>query len=729
MTPSSFSRNITNDGKMSKRQLAVAYKGLHGMEARYYALTHMSDENMMKAESKNQQLSQKHDKDMKQIQDHENYLKDESTRAIKAMRDDFTAMLAYQYVYKSTNLKNVEKAKEKAVSAKRKRPNSDRYDLLESERRAASSKGPRPLGSLRELERYRDELKLKFPAVDKKADNKEKPTVNMLGEKHYESRATSRNTNDTLRSSAFPKIEDALGVEIKYRNRTDKDSFFSAPGEIDHDTRTDVRIESRTSITEFDMGQNLVMMRKKEQEKFERRRMLPQTPAQNVQHKTDRECKRRKLPSLPPRSPKLYPNGVKNAHDLHNFIRREATDIIEFWSQDQKRYGDFEKPRSVRKPEPSMYRSQTTTEMLREMNQHKQQEQQFREQVDTQSMLVRQLTPKPRPMSPVSTRMTEYSSRISSPQPRERSPSFRQKREGSEKIPSVSRTSSYKELPDGPIEIHENALLTAAERIEKEKLEKERLEKENTMLQRQITMAKISLRKLEEEELKNKDKTKSSGRPKELPSIKKKRLLPQTTWSQDASAAVENKDIKIERRPTLSDKSDFETIDAVSKANTLKENVLREFERKILGKPKLEPISKAPVQSDKQYSKMAEALDTGFHNERNAYTPLSRSTGPIKRRLTPIPDAHVDDQLSHQGLPGNPSLGKLGKKIPFSYDKFSRVPPDAKKRLELRVKNKKKAQQHNAKIEEEKENDSKANATRPSTRVSFNEKVMVFQTI
>ena len=700
------------------------------MESRYYALTHMSDENMMRAESRNQQLSQKHDKDMKRIQNHENYLKEESSRAIKALRDDFTAMLAYQYVYKSTNLKNVEKAKEKAASAKRKRPMSDKYDLLEGERRAASSKAPRPLGSLRELEKYRDELKVKFPPVDNKTDNKERPNVIMLGEKHYESRTTSRNTNDTIRSTAFPKIEDAMGVGIKYRNKTDKGSFFSAPGDIDCETGSEFRVESRTSITEFDMGQNLVMMRKKEQEKLERRRILPltPTPAQNAQTKTDRECKRRKLPSLPPRSPNLYPKGVKNAHGMHNFIRREATDIIEFWSQDSKRLEDFEKSKSLGKPDPLMFRSQTTTEMLRELNQHKKQEQQFREQVDAQSMVVRQLTPKPRPLSPISTRMTEYSSRISSPQPRESSPSFKHKREGSEKIPSVSRTSSYKELPDGPIELHENALLTAAERIEKE-----RLEKENTILQRKIRMAQISIREMEQNEMKNKDKTRPPGKSKELPLIKKKRLLPQTTWSQDASATVDSKDIKTEKRSTLSEKNDLETIDAVSKANAIKEEVLREYERRLLGKPKLQSISKTQDQSDKQYWKMAESLDAGrksFNSERDAYTPLSRSTGPIKRRLTPITDAVVSDQFSHQSLPGNPALGKLGKKMPFSYDKFSRAPPDAKKRLELRAKNKKKAQQHNAKIEEEKENDVKANATRPSTRVSFNEKVtVVFQTI
>lgn len=718
---------------MSKRQLAAAYKGWHGMEARYYALTHMSDENMMRAESRNQQLSQKHDKDMKQIQDHENYLKDESSRAIKALRDDFTAMLAYQYVYKSTNLKNVEKAREKAASARRKRPLSDKYDLLESERRAASSKAPRPLGSLRELEKYRDELKLKFPAVDNKTENKEKPNVNMLGEKHYESRATSRNTNDTMKSTAFPKIEDAMGVGIKYRNKTDKDSFLSAPGDIDREIGSEFRVESRTSITEFDMGQNLVMMRRKEQEKLERRRMLPPTPtpAPNVQNKTDRECKRRKLPSLPPRSPKLYPKGVKNAHDMHNFIRREATDIIEFWSKEQKHSNDFDKSKSLCKPDPLMYRSQTTTEMLRELNQHKQQEQQFREQVDAQSMVVRQLTPKPRPLSPISTRMTEYSSRISSPQPRERSPSLKQKREGSEKIPSVSRTSSYKELPDGPIELHENALLTAAERIEKERLEKERLVKENTILQRKIKLAQISIREMEQNETKNKENNRQTGKSKELQIVKKKRFLPQARWGQDASASDENKDVKNEKRPTISEKSDLETIDAVSKANAIKEQVLREYERKILCKPKLQPISKVQEQSDKQYWKMAESLDAGrktFHSERDAYTPLSRSTGPIKRRLTPIPDAAASDQFSHQSLPGNPSLEKLGKKMPFSYDKFSRVPPDTKKRLELRAKNKKKAQQHNVKIEEDKE-EFTANATRPSTRVSFNEKVMVFQTI
>ena len=718
---------------MSKRQLAAAYRGWHGVEARYYALTHMSDENMMRAESRNQQLSQKHDKDMKQILDHEKYSKDESSRAIKALRDDFTAMLAYQYVYKSNNLKNVERAKEKATTAKRKRPNSDKYDFLESERRAASSKAQRPLGSLRELEKYRDELKVKFPSIDNKIDNnenQEKPHVNMLGEKQYESRAISRRSNDKMTAAAFPKIEDAMGVEIKYRNKinkeNDKDSFFSAPGDIGRETGSEVRVESRTSITEFDMGQNLLLMRKKEQEKFERRRMLPPTPnlLQNAENKTERECKRRKLPSIPPRSPKLYPKGVKTAYDMHKFIRKEATEILESWSQEPKRLEDYEKSKSLGKPDPLMYRSQTTTEMLRELNQFKQQEQQFREQVDGQSMVVRQLTPKPRPLSPVCTRMTEYSSRISSPLPRERSPSFKQKREGSEKIPSVSRTSSYKELPDGPIELHENALLTAAERIEKETIEKEK-----RILSRKLKMAQISIREREPDENATNDKTRLK---RELPGVKKKRVLPQTKWSSKVSENNDHKDMKIQNNSMLREKSDIETIDAVSKANTIKEEVLREFERRILGKPPLQPISKTQDQSDKQFWKMAESLDAGkksFHLERDAYTPLSRRTEPIKRRLTPISDTAVSDQFSHLSSAGKPALGKLGKKMQFSYDNFSRVPPDTKKRLELRAKNKKKALMHNAKIEEEREKDLPVNAERPSTRVSFNEKVVVFQTI
>lgn len=162
------------------------------------------------------------------------------------------------------------------------------------------------------------------------------------------------------------------------------------------------------------------------------------------------------------------------------------------------------------------------------------------------------------------------------------------------------------------------------------------------------------------------------------------------------------------------------------------------FEKRFEDKKRLAAISTLDNRSDlvkQPFWKVSESFKKENKNldlERDAYTPLSRKTEPIRRRLTPISDMTVNDQFSSiSSFSGKPVLAKLGKKPQFSYDKFSRVPPDVKKRLELRAKNRRKIQQQNAKLDEErgKDDDSLANAERPSTRVSFNERVKVFQTI
>ena len=714
---------------MSRKQLAAAYRGWYGVEAQYHALMHMSDENMMKTKYKNQHISQKHDQDMKQMLEHEKYVKGESTKAIKALRDDFTSMLAYQYVYKTHSLKNYDKVAKEKASGQMKRPYSDRYDLYERERRSAVSRGPRPLGSLRELEAYRDELKIKFPPIETNDNDKEireKQTVNMLGEKQYEPAIPSRNNVDKTHAAAFPNIEHAMGVEIKYRYKSmvdsDKESIFSAPAGMAHETDSEILIDNRPQVTEFDMGQNLLLMRRKEQERFEKRRVLPPTPNSQVKADTKRERdgKRRKLPAAPLRSTTIYPSGTRDANGMKKFIRREATEILESWSRDPKRLEIYEKAIKLEKPQPDNIRPKTTSEMFRDLEQYKEQQARFRESNDEiQPIVVRQITPQPRPLSPVSTRMTEYSSRIASPLPV-------RKREGSEKIPSVSRTSSYKELPDGPIELHENALLTAAERIEKE-----RLEREKHNLSKKLKMAKIAVTE-------GGAKEKTAKRELPLPGVKKKRSLPQITKGENAITVDKHEETKISSKALLRQNSDLETIDKVKGANITKEEICRKNERNIFDKPPLQAISthrSGLEESSKQFWKRSDSFlseNNGFELERGAFTPASRKTEPIKRRLTPITDQMRSDQQSHvSSFPGKSEFEKIAKKLQFSYDNFSRVPPDAKKRLELRARNKRKAQIENAMLDAERrqETDSLANTERPSTRVSFNEKVVVFQTI
>lgn len=722
-------KNITNDGKMSRRQLAAAYRGWYGLEAQYHALSQMSDENMIKAKNKNQHLSQKHDQDLKHMLDEEKYVKGESAKAIKALRDDFTSKLAYQYVYKTNSLKNIENAREAARSGTVRRPYSDRYDMYERERQSAVSRGPRPLGSLRQLENYRDELKIKIPVAAPKNDNSENtehPHVNMLGEKQYDHRSASRNTADSGHAKAFPSIEHAMGVEIKYRFKTsvdnDKDSFYSAPGELTVETNSDIRLDTKTPMTELDMGQNLMLMRKLDQEKFEKRRVLPSIP--NVPAKSEsetvRETKKRKLPPVPTRCKKIYPPGAKTANDMKKIIQKEASEVLEYWSKDPKNLQSYEK--GLEKSNFDIDRPKTTSEMFQQLKKYKKQQKPMTESRENNAPItVRQLTPLPRPLSPVSTRMTEYSSRIASPLPvRERSPSFKQPRMGSEKIPSVSRTSSYKELPDGPVELHENALLTAAERIEKEKLEREKHE-----LDRKLRMAKITVTSIDTD-IKNKEKIK-----RELPSVKTKRSLPQNPASFSPAAFAKS-------RVLLRSNTDIDHIDTVYKANMVHDDELDSFEKRSVGKKRLDAISTLDNRSDllkQPFWKVSESFKKENKNlnlERDAYTPLSRKTEPIRRRLTPISDMAVNDQFSSiSSFSGKAVLAKLGKKSQFSYDKFSRAPPDVKKRLELRAKNRRKIQLQNAKLDEEreKENDSLANTERPLTRVSFNERVKVFQTI
>ena len=715
---------------MSRRQLAAAYRGWYGLEAQYHALTQLSDENMIKAKNKNQHLSQKHDQDLKHMLDEEKYVKGESAKAIKALRDDFTSKLAYQYVYKTNSLKNIENAREAAKSGTVRRPYSDRYDLYERDRQSAVSRGPRPLGSLRQLENYRDELKIKFPVTDPNNDNSqntENPHVNMLGEKQYDPRNAQKNTADKGHAKAFPSIEHAMGVEIKYRFKSsadnDKDSFYSAPGELTVETNSDIGIDTKTPMTELDMGQNLMLMRKLDQEKFEKRRVLPSTP--NVPAKSEsetvRETKKRKLPPVPTRCKKIYPPGAKTANDMKKFIQNEASEVLELWSKDPKNLQSYQKAIGLGKSNFDIDRPKTTSEMFQQLTKYKEQKLMTESRENNAPITVRQLTPLPRPLSPVSTRMTEYSSRIPSPLPvRERSPSFKQQRIGSEKIPSVSRTSSYKELPDGPVELHENALLTAAERIEKEKLEREKHE-----LDRKLRMAKITVTSIDTD-IKSKMRIK-----RELPSVKTKRSFPQNPASFNSSAFAKS-------HALLRSNTDIDHIDTVFKANMVHEDEFDNFEKRFEDKKRLAAISTLDNRSDlvkQPFWKVSESFKKENKNldlERDAYTPRSRKTEPIRRRLTPISDMTVNDQFSSiSSFSGKPVLAKLGKKPQFSYDKFSRVPPDVKKRLELRAKNRRKIQQQNAKLDEErgKDDDSLANAERPSTRVSFNERVKVFQTI
>ena len=723
----SFFRNITNDGKMSRRQLAAAYRGWYGVEAQYHALMHMSDDNMMKTKYKNQHISQKHDQDMKQMLEHEKYVKGESTKAIKALRDDFTSMLAYQYVYKAHNLRNRDKSAKERTNSQIKRPMSDKYDLYERERRSAVSRGPRPLGSLREIEAYKEELKVKFPPIENRDNDKvdkEKERVNMLGGKQYEPppSSPSRNSNDKGHATVFPNIEHAMGVEIKYHYKTtidtDKDSLYSAPAGMAHETESEITLDTRPHINAFDMGQNLLLMRRKEQEQFEKRRVLPPKPG--VQEKNDvkreRDAKRRKLPAVPPLSTNIYPSGTKNSIGMKKLIRREATEIIESWSKDPKRLEIYEKARGLEKPQADHLRPKTTSEMFRDLKQYREQQARLNEvNGDNQSIIVRQLSPAPRPLSPVSTRRTEYSSRILSPLPA-------RKREGSEKIPSVSRTSSYKELPDGPIEIHENALLTAAERIEKERLQRE---KQNLTKKLKVTNIKDA-----------QGNTNYGKRQLPLPDANKKRSLPQINKNADAIIDEKHKEGHLSSNALLKQNIDLETIEKVTKANSEvahKGNKLKALKNRPL--QALSTRHSQSSQSERQLWKMSDSVfpeKNGFEIERDAYTPVSRKTEPIKRRLTPIPGKVESEQDSHvSSFTGKPLLEKLAKKLQFSYDNFSRVPPDAKKRLELRARNKRKAQIENAMLEAERKEDieSVANTERPPTRVSFNEKVVVFQTI
>lgn len=696
-------RNITKNGQMSKRQLATAYRGYHGLEAQYHALVQMSGTTMINTKSKNDHLHLKHLEDLKHIVEQEKCAQNQSDREIKTMRDDFTAQLAYQYVYKTHSFKRYFKSQQE----KKPRPVSDKPEFYDLERRNTSSAlGPRPLGSLRQMELYKDELKLKFPPIAHKDQTGDiSPRVNMLGSKSYQEMKAEDKENEpeSPTMTSFPNIEDAMGIHVKFRRRPFDDDNASAitapPARLDAEN-DELSSAVNPNLTTFDMGHNLMLMRRKEKERYERKRQLPATPSSkpnifkpSQKVEPQKEVWRRLLPETPKRPQTVFPGGARSPTDLKKIIKKEAESVVDSFANLRKRNEVVQLAKEhhqrtlAENPIPVFDRNRPTSAIIRDFKEYKriQEEQRAaREEAENdQSIIVRQMSPLPRVGSPIAQTRQDYmrklasrggSRRESTPVPGEKPGKLR--RTESEKFPSVSRTSSFKEVPDIDLCL-ENAQLTAAERIE---LEKQKLNKDSHNVQPQRSEKTI------------------------------RRRLPSTPRLQHTHAdqnGISRQTPKMFNTSILEIDKDVDSINRVLLANATDSDV--STKKDVHGKDK--------------------------RNEQNSFTPESKHVPDQgKQDSMPFPAESLSKIKAAGGAYGKDFWPKLSKKMQFDYESFSRTTPEMKKRLELRAKNRKKITQKNAQLAEEMKLRAKTakpseEADRPSTRVSFNENVIVFQTI
>jgi hypothetical protein len=684
---------------MSKRQLASAYRGYHGLEPQYHALMQMSNTSLLNTKIKNDHLHLKHVEEIKHLIEQEKSTKEKAEKDIKVLREDFTAQLAYQYVYKNQSFKRHYKSQQQ----KKPRPVSDKPEFYEMERRkSAKAVDVRPLGSLRQIEIYKDELKVKFPPLSKQDSSKDgmSPRVNMMGETSYLERTsdTKDNNHETKIATSFPNIEDAMGIHVKFEYKKSDDDRLSTitapPAGLDAESDNDESV-TKKNLVSFNMGQNLLLMRQKEKENFEKRRKLPTTPNSKTQKLSDgkKDGWRRVLPETPSRPSSVY-LGSKNDIQLRKLMKKEATDVMNTWNNISMRKEvnelakEHNKSALAKNPVPVFDISRPTSAILRDFQQYKRKKEdeiEMREQEENQTMIVRQLSPQPRVGSPVATSRNRYmhSTRPST----SHGGTSTLHRTDSEKFPSVSRTSSYKEVPEAD-RCLENALLTAAERIE---LERKKRSNEDIV----------------EDDAKVNISQKIKRRLPITPNIASKKIERPTT----SEGRVKAGPVKVFDTSALSQDRDMDMINRVRIANKTR-------------KEGLKPLLLETKPSVEQ------------NNEDNSYKPLDKQdniksdndgmTPSIAESLSKIKSSH--NVSEHHWWP------KSSKAMKFNYDNYSRTTPKMKKRMETRAKNRKKIQQKNAEIElltkqAGKEALTREDVERPSTRVSFNENVIVFQTI
>lgn len=684
---------------MTKQQLATAYRGYHGLESQYHALLQMSNTSMINTKQKNDKIQLKHVEDMKHLIELEKSAKGKTDKDLKAMREDFTAQLAYQYVYQNHSFKRFYKSQQQ----KKPRPVSDKPEFYDLERKnSAKLSGPRPLGSLRQIEDYRDELQLKFPPIGhhEHTDDMNSPRVNMMGEKSYRD-LTKEGTEEKHKiggMTSFPNIEDAMGIQVKFRYKPKDDDRLSTltapPAGLDAE-RADLSSDINSNLINFDMGHNLILMRQKEKEKLEKRRVLPPTPLE-----ARKESWRRILPETPSRPSTVF-DGTRNTSKMKKIMKKEAADVLSTWDNMSIRREVVEVTKEHHKavlaenPIPVFDRSRPTSAILRdfrEYKKHKESDLVMREQSENdQTMIVRQISPQPRAGSPVAESRNKYMNLGRPGTSREGSPIHMTAlhRTESEKFPSVSRTSSYKEVPGTDKLFQENALLTAAERIELEREKRNQGGKSGNVKHATVTP-------------------------------KMKRRLPMVPSASN----------KMIERPTTSDTNQLPK-ETLKMCNT---SVLRHDEYTAM----IDRVKLANIAGLEGTELPNNELQTDRNSEHNPYSPITKNQNNNSTHSGPplISTDSVTRIKTASALYGKDLWPKLSRKMKFDYENYSRTPPDTKKRLETRAKNRKKIQQKNAQLAEElkmkaktKTGAMKDDTDRPQTRVSFNENVIVFQTI
>ncbi|XP_052781967.1 uncharacterized protein LOC128218356 [Mya arenaria] len=724
-------RNITDGGRLSRRHMAMAYRGYHGLESQYHALQHLSQDTMTATKVRNDNIQNRHAEEMKTLIQHEKITKERTERVFQALREDFTAQLAYQYVSKNQSFKRNYKSQKQD---RKPRPVSDNPQLYAEEiekRKSARAVGPRTLGSLRQIESYKDELKLNLPPIKDSQHGSDglSPRVNMMGGKSYqelqhETEEHENKHDHKKKFTTFPNIENALGVEIKYRLRQDddKESMISAPA-ANLDAESNYTGNSSPlphEAVHLDMAQNLLQLKRAEEARYERqRRNLPPTPLGGRKHilpprddkSEKREAWRRILPDTPSRSSTIFPGTAKNSIGLKKLLDAEISFVRDHWSHSNHRQEVVElaKERNRLKlaehPLPTFDQKRSTSAILREYKEYKRQEEERRvalthilegEQREGEPVIVRQISPQPRPASPMAARRTDFINRLKTPSTRLRPPSDTKsrpsselaptagklKRTDSEKFPSVSRTSSYKELPEEELtELHKNAMLTTAERLDIEKKKQEAGEVHG-----------------------NKKEMRGKGQ----------RKLPRTPNQKADTDHQIDVVVKYQANTCVAhiDK-DSDMINRVKLANLGEEDGYV--------KRKGTPLSKVTAETD-------------INAEHNSYTPLIKYREGSAISNVPFPEESIHRMKVASALHDKDLWPKLAKKMHFNYDNFTRsaTADTAKRRLELKAKQRRKIKQKNAQLEEERRRklkEAEDASERPPTRVSFNENVIVFQTI
>jgi len=413
---------------------------------------------------------------------------------------------------------------------------------------------------------------------------------------------------------------------------------------------------------------------------------------------------------------------------MKKMLEKERTEVIHQWSPRSRRQDAVEIAKAQNKahlaehPLPSVEYTRPMSAILREYREYKKAEedrkialalQREQDRPRDEAVIVRQLSPQPRPESPLAQRRTDFMQRLKTPSRKNRPPSETKppvadpstqtvperaeqaervagklRRTDSEKsaaFPSVSRTSSYRELPEEELAaFQKNALLTAAERIE---MEKER---------RQSASIKLTDDKTSVE-------TRGKGRRKLPPTPKEKPV----DGEDNNDVAVTDIVAKPGSKTLLYvPDNDSEMINRVKLANTNDD---------LMVKRNLTPYSK----TDHDGSLLTTTVPFGQKS----------TTGSS---LFP-PDSVHRMKIASAYHHGEDYWPRLEKKMAFNYDKFTRVSVSdaSKRRLELRARQRKKIKQKNAQMDRERQGNSLVPEVkptdRPTTRVSFDENVVVYE--